>query len=157
MKKQHVNEFLTVTRCHYCQISARFTKRKYIQRLQWRFLASLRWQQKWQVKYGSFDPEIGIWLFGRFPKITFHDRIRVRFFLPFGNAKCRHMQLRAIRSCLKNIDFPMSRTYVTTYIKALLLVRRKKERERILLRTEWHANVSIFLSYTIIARWRRNR
>jgi len=39
------------------------------------------------------------------------------------------MQLRAIQLCLKNVDFPMSRTYVTTYIKALLLVRRKKEKE----------------------------
>jgi len=55
-------------------------------------LASLRWQQKWRVEYGSFVPEIGIRLFSRFPTIAY--RVRARSSLPFGNAKCRRMQLR---------------------------------------------------------------
>jgi len=103
-----------------------------MRRLQWwRSLESLRWQQKWRVGYGSFVPEIGVRLLGRFP------RLRIALALSchpemWNAAVCNCG--RCIRS-LEERRFPHV-AYVTAYIKALLPVGRKREKEGILLRAD---------------------
>lgn len=51
------------------------------------------------------------------------------------------MQLRAVRTIASRISISPHRVCHDTYIKALLPIRRKKERERILLPAEQHANL----------------
>lgn len=88
-----------------------------------------------------------------------------RSHIAFALALSCHSEMQNAATCncgryarsLEEFRFPRI-AYVTTYIKALLPIRRNKERERILLPAERHANVQpIFLSRTIVAGWRTNR
>lgn len=83
----------------------------------------------------------GIRLLGRFPTIAY----RIRSLLPFGNAKCRGVQLRVVRTVARRTSISPRRVCHDVY-KSIVA---EKERERILLRAERHANVlPIFLSRT---------
>ena len=131
MKKQHVNEFLTVTRCHYCQISARFAKRKYKHSktsMEISGVSSMTTKmtsQVWLIRSGDRYMTVRSISHDHVPRS--HSRS-----LFFAIRKCK-MPPYAIAGdtvVFEECRFPHV-AYVchNIYIKALLLVRRKKEKE----------------------------
>ena len=136
MKKQHVNEFLTITRCHYCQISARFAKRKYKHSktsMEISGVSSMTTKmtsQVWLIR--SRDRYMTVRSISHDHVPRSHSRS-----LFFAIRKCK-MPPYAIAGdtvVFEECRFPHV-AYICHNIYKSIVARAKKERERILLRTE---------------------
>lgn len=141
-----------IARCHYRQIPARFAERKYK-------------HSKTSSMEISGVSSVTAEMTSRVRLIRSGDRYTTAQSISHDRVSRSRSLLLAIRKCkmppyaiaggaygrMRNVDFPTSRMS-QRYIKALLLVRRKKEKEKeSFCGPERHANVPpIFLSHTVV-------